>query len=37
MLMAHVPGYDVEDIQDELSDEQLRSITKQLAYILNEM
>ncbi|EEA23725.1 hypothetical protein TMatcc_006801 [Talaromyces marneffei ATCC 18224] len=35
--MEQVPGDDVEEIMDDLSDKELLSIRKQLAYILNEL
>lgn len=36
-VMEVVPGDDVEDIMDDLTDDELLSIRKQLAYILNEL
>lgn len=37
MVMKQVPGENVERIKDELSNDQLYSIRRQLAYILNEL
>lgn len=37
IMTSRVPGENLEDICDELTHEQLRSVRKQLAKILNEM
>jgi serine/threonine protein kinase len=37
IAMEYVPGEDVDEIRDELTQDELLSIRRQLAYILNKM